>query len=400
MSYEWKGKLLNNGLVEQLTSLEQKQFTGVLEIISPVSKSWKLYFCLNRLIWADGGIHTNRSWRRHLAQYFPQLDPKATAIAEAKKLECWNYYILTVLLKRNLIDQKQVQVFIGSKIAEVFFDIMLDEAKETLQYTFQHKSADLLLQSGLKVSLIVFPIEQILQSSQETWNQWCKKGLKDFSPNMAPLVKYTQKLREEVSEVVYQNFVRLFNGKRTLRDLALHMNQDLLRLTYSLSPYLHKGLLRLVEVADLSNPFPTIDSLNSIKTEVEPLIACIDDSTQILQVMNQIMTQAGYRFIGIKDPLRAVPTLITANPNFIFLDLNMPNLNGYEICAQIRRVSKLKEIPIVILTGKDGIMDRMRSKLVGASGFLAKPVEINKVIEMVKKYLAAETGARSSENSN
>ena len=400
MSYEWKGKLLNNGVVEQLTSLEQKQFTGVLEIISPVSKSWKLYFCLNRLIWADGGIHPNRSWQRYLAQHFPQLDPKATAITEAKKLECWNYYILTVLLKRNLIEQKQVQVFIESKIAEVFFDIMLDEAKETLQYTFQHKSADLLLQSGLKVSLIVFPIEQILQSSQETWNEWCKKGLKDFSPNMAPIVKYPQKLREEVSEVVHQNFVRLFNGKRTLRDLALHMNQDLLRLTYSLSPYLRKKLLRLVEVADLSNPFPTIDSLNRIKTEVEPLIACIDDSTQILQIMNQIMTQAGYRFIGIKDPLRAVPTLITANPNFIFLDLNMPNLNGYEICAQIRRVSKLKEIPIVILTGKDGIMDRMRSKLVGASGFLAKPVEINKVIEMVKKYLVAEAGAISSENSN
>ena len=385
-----KESFLNNGLVKELTS--QEKFTGVLEVQSPANQSWKLYFCLNRLIWADGGVHPNRSWRRQLGSHFPQLNPEATAIVEAKELECWNYYILRVLLKRNLIEQKQVKVLIESKIAEVFFDIMFHEAREKLQYTFKPKSADWLLQSGLKVSSIVFPIEQILKLSQKNWNQWSQKGLKDFSPNMAPIVKYPQKLREEVNKIVYKNFIRLFNGKRTLRDLAVQRNQDLQRLTYSLSPYLDKGLLSLVEVPDLPDQLPVVNSsrVNRMGGREQPQIVCIDDSSQILQIMNQIISKAGYRFIGINDALRAVPTLVAANPNLIFLDLNMPNLNGYEICAQIRRVSKLQAIPVVILTGQNGIVDRMRSKLVGASDFLAKPVNIDKVRSMVNKYVESE----------
>ena len=46
----------------------------------------------------------------------------------------------------------------------------------------------------------------------------------------------------------------------------------------------------------------------------------------------------------------------------IFLDIGMPILNGYEVCTQIRRVSKLQEVPIIMLTGNDGVFDRVKAK--------------------------------------
>ncbi|RCJ38737.1 response regulator receiver protein [Nostoc minutum NIES-26] len=118
-----------------------------------------------------------------------------------------------------------------------------------------------------------------------------------------------------------------------------------------------------------------------------PLVACVDDSPTICRSLEEILTHQGYRFIGIQDSLTAVLKLIKSKPDFIFLDLLMPKVNGYEICSQIRKTPSLKDVPVVILTGKDGIVDRMRTKLVGATDFLGKPVEPEKVLNVLHKYL-------------
>ncbi|MDZ8240489.1 MAG: response regulator [Nostoc sp. ChiQUE01a] len=119
-----------------------------------------------------------------------------------------------------------------------------------------------------------------------------------------------------------------------------------------------------------------------------PLVACVDDSPTICRSLEEIMTHQGYRFVGIQDSLTAILKLIKSKPDFIFLDLLMPKVNGYEICSQIRKTPSLKDVPVVILTGKDGIVDRMRAKLVGATDFLGKPVEADKVLNVLHKYLS------------
>ncbi|MEH2225815.1 response regulator [Nostoc sp.] len=119
-----------------------------------------------------------------------------------------------------------------------------------------------------------------------------------------------------------------------------------------------------------------------------PLVACVDDSPMICRSLEEILTHQGYRFVGIQDSLTAVLNLIKSKPDFIFLDLLMPKVNGYEICSQIRKTPSLKNVPVVILTGKDGIVDRMRAKLVGATDFLGKPVEADKVLNVLHKYLS------------
>ncbi|MBE9103651.1 response regulator [Nostoc cf. edaphicum LEGE 07299] len=119
-----------------------------------------------------------------------------------------------------------------------------------------------------------------------------------------------------------------------------------------------------------------------------PLVACVDDSPMICRSLEEILTHQGYRFVGIQESLTAVLNLIKNKPDFIFLDLLMPKVNGYEICSQIRKTPSLKNVPVVILTGKDGIVDRMRAKLVGATDFLGKPVEQDKVLNMLHKYLS------------
>ena len=71
----------------------------------------------------------------------------------------------------------------------------------------------------------------------------------------------------------------------------------------------------------------------------------------------------------------------------------MPVVNGYEVCAQIHRVEQLKDTPVVFLTSQDGLIDRVRAKLVKASGFLSKPVDPDTVLETVERLV---TTAKSS----
>jgi chemotaxis family two-component system response regulator PixG len=121
--------------------------------------------------------------------------------------------------------------------------------------------------------------------------------------------------------------------------------------------------------------------------ETGSLIAHIDDSHSDSLKMGNILAQAGYRFINVQDPVTALPMLLEYKPSLIFLDLVMPIANGYEICTQIRRVSAFKNTPVIILTGNDGIVDRVRAKMVGSSGFLAKPITAEKVLKILQKHL-------------
>ncbi len=160
--------------------------------------------------------------------------------------------------------------------------------------------------------------------------------------------------------------------------------------TSSLIPYVQQDLLDLLEIEDISPPkySQTSSGAKQAADLSIPLIACIDDSPQVGKIMEQIIIKCGYRFLGIQESLQALPSLIKANPDLIFLDIGMPIVNGYEICSQIRRVSKLQKTPVVFLTGNDGIIDRVRAKVSGATAFIAKPIEVEKIVDTIDKNVS------------
>ncbi|NJR49920.1 MAG: response regulator [Leptolyngbyaceae cyanobacterium CSU_1_3] len=384
-------------------------FTGRLDIRTN-GQQWSLYLYMGRLIWAGGGPHPKRRWHRYLSQH-SQVNPKT--IAHPPPLDncqqCQDYHTLADLVKRQQITPEQAVSIIRSTVAEVLFDIIQQE--ETKPVTFKSDAEDV-----LDTSLALLNAEQLLLEVQQAWNAWRTLGLADHSPNLAPVLRNPEQLQQQTSEKVYKTLISLVDGRRTLRDLAVLMKQDLLQLTRVLVPLYRKGLVGLTKISDLSvagtarsttvsgQPASAIPT-SAIPASVNvsgfgepllrvspnaPMVACIDDSARECQVMERILSAAGYQFVGIQDSIQALPTLLEKKPGLIFLDLVMPVANGYEICAQIRRISQFKSVPIVILTSNDGIIDRVRAKMVGSSGFLAKPVEADKVLAIAQRYLAVQ----------
>ncbi len=385
----------------QLMNLKQKQFTGKMDIRVSTAQTWSLYFNLGRLVWATGGAHKARRWRRCLGEYYPQINWEAISCKRTDDFTCWDYHLLAVLAKRKLITLEGASQVITNIAIEVLFDIFqklesqpqphknLTHSCQIKCYLRERPSNDLILPPSCIVS-----IEQLIQKAQHNWQIWVKAGLKNCSPNLAPIIRKPILLKQQTPDHVYKNLVKLIQGKHTLRELAFLLKQDLLKLVRLLLPYLKQNLIGLKTIQDLAQPrlqeveesTPQLSQLPNAKTNKKGVIACIDDSLQACLLMQNLLQEQGFTSLSIQDELQALPMLIQHQPDLIFLDLIMPIASGYEICTQIRRISQFKETPIVIVTAQDGIVDRMRTKMVGATDFLSKPIDPDKIKTILQKY--------------
>ncbi|NJL88867.1 MAG: response regulator [Coleofasciculaceae cyanobacterium SM2_1_6] len=139
--------------------------------------------------------------------------------------------------------------------------------------------------------------------------------------------------------------------------------------------------------ADPAGNFTGGEFLLARAASTMPLVAYIDDSASQCEAMNVTLQRLGYGVMVITNEVEALPRLIERIPDIIFLDLLMPVINGYELCVYIRRIASLEKTPVIILSEKNGIVDRTRAMLAGATDFLTKPIPPEKLLEALQKYI-------------
>jgi twitching motility two-component system response regulator PilG len=130
---------------------------------------------------------------------------------------------------------------------------------------------------------------------------------------------------------------------------------------------------------------PTIS--NNLVREKTWKIACIDDSPAILQKIEQFLENDAFSIFLIEDPIKALIQILKIQPDLILLDIGMPNVDGYQLCSLIRNHSLFKMTPIVMVTGKEGFIDRAKAKLAGATDYVTKPFSQAELIQIVFRYL-------------
>ncbi|WP_375511098.1 response regulator [uncultured Nostoc sp.] len=378
--------ILSNNLINEFKSCTQLQYNGKLNIKSSKGSQWTFYYRLGRIVWATGGTHPFRRWRRQMSQNCPQIDvDKLQLRLQDISIDYWDYRLLEIFHKKQKIQREQIQSIAENTIAELLFDLALQGNFASISC---NRSQEVILETPMSFT----SAEMSVKHMQDSWKIWSEAGLANFSPDLAPVLRRPEQLQQMVSPSVYKNFVNLINGKLTLRDLAVKMKQSVLPLTRSLLPYILKGIIELVEIPDM--PLVVMEGNNKPitaqpKKSIAPLVACVDDSPLVCKMLEDIITSNGLRFIKIQDAVQALPILIQDKPDLIFLDLLMPVASGYEICTQLRRISAFANTPVIILTGSDGLLDRVHAKVVGSTDFITKPVVADKVMSIIRKYLPA-----------
>jgi two-component system, chemotaxis family, response regulator PixG len=382
-------------LIIRLKDIKEKSFSGNLTIKVDAAPSWTLSFRLGRLGWVSGGIEPVNRWQRNLALAQLTLPPEKLAEINNPQQTSLDSHTLAKLLSEDAIDRPQCSELVVRMTTECLFDIIQfsQHCGNRLCYQMQPTGADNI---QLNLILPLIEIEPILTKAIQTWQEWSNAGLAAYSPSLFPVVSRADEAIQLVPDNGLRQVISAIDGSRTLRSLAVNYRQPVIVFASALLPLLRTGFVTLSpqskvrssrELSGQLSGVPTTPKSGAVATKQRPLVACIDDSILIFQALEKVLLDNNYRCYGVQDPLKIMPSLIRNKPDFIFLDLLMPITNGYEVCEQIRKTPSLKDIPVIILTGKDGLVDRMRSKIVGATGFLGKPVNPDAVLKMLDKYL-------------
>ena len=118
-------------------------------------------------------------------------------------------------------------------------------------------------------------------------------------------------------------------------------------------------------------------------------ILVVDDSPTEMFRFKEILNKNGYTVLEATNGADGVTVAQAEQPDLVLMDVVMPGVNGFQATRQIARGEKTKHIPIVIVSTKDQATDRVWGKRQGASGYLTKPVDENKLIEVIRQYINA-----------
>ena len=118
-----------------------------------------------------------------------------------------------------------------------------------------------------------------------------------------------------------------------------------------------------------------------------PAILVVDDSSTIRRSAEIFLSQAGYPVLLADDGFEALSRLVDHEPALVFCDILMPRLDGYHTCSLIRASERFRELPVVLLSSREGIFDRARGALAGATAYLTKPFAKDSLLRIVRELL-------------
>lgn len=125
------------------------------------------------------------------------------------------------------------------------------------------------------------------------------------------------------------------------------------------------------------------------ETKTTKTILVVDDSPTVRKLVAMTLEKRGYKVVSAFDGVAAIKEIAAHNPALILMDVNMPRLDGYQLCKLVKKHESTRHIPVLMLSGKDGMFDRLRGRLVGCSGYIAKPFVPEELVETVEQHLAA-----------
>lgn len=126
-------------------------------------------------------------------------------------------------------------------------------------------------------------------------------------------------------------------------------------------------------------------------TPSEP-IACrvlvVDDSQTVRRSAELFLRLAGHEVLLAEDGFDALARMHDFAPDLVFCDILMPRLDGYQTCAIIKRNARFAQVPVVMLSSKDGVFDIARGRMVGSQEHLTKPFTREQLLQAVERHAA------------
>src|SRR6266545_7682901 len=117
-------------------------------------------------------------------------------------------------------------------------------------------------------------------------------------------------------------------------------------------------------------------------------VLIVDDTPANLNVLSAILGKRGYRVRAAINGSLALKTAQKAPPDLILLDVQMPGMNGYQVCRQLKSEEPTRDIPVIFISALDDVLDKVEAFQAGGVDYITKPFQIEEVLARVENQLA------------
>ncbi len=140
---------------------------------------------------------------------------------------------------------------------------------------------------------------------------------------------------------------------------------------------------------DMNDPSSEITPNDISSSGINKNVLVIDNSPTIQKLISIALNRQGYSVSAVSDGMEALSCLTDVKPGLIFIEINLPHMDGYQVCKIIKSHGLMKQVPIIMLSSKDGLVDKVRSKMAGANGNISKPFAASELVEAAQRYTSS-----------
>jgi len=138
----------------------------------------------------------------------------------------------------------------------------------------------------------------------------------------------------------------------------------------------------------------------SIATDIASTVMIVDDEPENLRVLAKLLSQQGYTVRSFPNGKAALKSVQTDPPCLILLDIRMPDMDGFEVCTQLKASATTKDIPVLFLSAIDATDEKVRAFNMGGADYIAKPFQSEEVLARIKTHLKVRRYRRELEDMN
>jgi CheY-like chemotaxis protein len=218
---------------------------------------------------------------------------------------------------------------------------------------------------------------QLMMTVNTRQQYWSK--ISNLIPGIAavPLPPTPAMLAKIAEAAIKQHSQKWFDGQKTIVDIATILDRDPLQVARSYAQWAQMGWMQCQQPVDIG--------MESIAPPELPIVLSVDDSP-IVQTRIKRALSDHCEVLLANDAMSALHLLARQPVDLLLLDVTMPGIDGIELCQTLRRMSKFTQLPIIMLTAKDKSYDRALAEMVGATEYLTKPLNDEKLVAIVNQY--------------
>ena len=371
-----------------LQLIELGQRTGYLEVeafgLYRDSRSrlqerfWFVFFLNGQIAYAADSNSSLSRLRDYVRRYRVDMTLNSKSVPAIASTNAPEYGYLWALLENHVLTPAQGRSILQSMVHETLFDLL----------NLHNGSFIFEIGPALAPQLMTLEIGPLATKIVKQVQEWKQFHPHIQSPEQCPIIADADKLRQALPNNTFKILEHWADGKTSIRRMARFLNREILPVARAIYPYVKQGWVQLLSpTPNLPQREPTLFPETGSKS-----IVFIDDGIATCKAVEYTLKQHGYAVAAISNPVKALSLVFQLKPDMILCDIAMPELDGYEICAMLRRSTAFRQTPIVMLTSKEGFIDRVKARMVGATDYLTKPFGDSELLMLVEKYVGKSEG--------